>query len=78
MGTAFDNNNPVVWRLGPRSAKDGIYLAMTDNPTPIRFNISDLSTIGNSEKKPFLCFDMYLFHIHESITHKQVQKTSPA
>ena len=51
MGTAFDNNNPVVWRLGPRSAKDGIYLAMTDNPTPIRFNISDLSTIGNSEKK---------------------------
>jgi len=46
MGTAFDNNNPVVWRLGPKSPDSGIYLAMTDNPNPIRFNISDLSTLG--------------------------------
>ena len=46
LGTAFDNNNPVVWRLGEKSQENGIYLAMTDSPVPIRFNISDLSTLG--------------------------------
>ena len=44
--TAFDNNNPTIWRLGDKSVESGIYLAMTDAHVPLRFNISDLSTIG--------------------------------
>jgi len=44
--TAFDNNNPALWRIGQKNINDGIYLAVTDAPVPIRFNISDLSTVG--------------------------------
>jgi len=44
--TAFDNNNPALWRIGMNSAEDGTYLAVTDTPVPTRFNISDLSTMG--------------------------------
>lgn len=46
MKTAFDNNNPALWRIGKKDAKKGIYLATTDYPMPMRFNISDLSTLG--------------------------------
>jgi hypothetical protein len=38
------------------SAEEGIYLAVTDAPTPVRFNITDLSTLGRDETllaKPF-------------------------
>jgi hypothetical protein len=38
------------------SAEEGIYLAVTDAPTPVRFNITDLSTLGRGEPllvKPF-------------------------
>ena len=38
------NNNPALWRIGPQD--DGIYLAVTDAKVATRFNISDLSTIG--------------------------------
>jgi len=38
------NNNPALWRIGPQ--EDGIYLAVTDAKVSTRFNISDLSTIG--------------------------------
>ncbi len=31
------------------SAEEGIYLAVTDAPTPVRFNITDLSTLGRNE-----------------------------
>ena len=41
----FGNNNPAVWRIGSKD-RDGIYLAVTDAKVPTRFNISDLSTIG--------------------------------
>ena len=44
--TAFDNNNPALWRIGQANEEEGIYLAVTDAPVPIRFNISDLSTMG--------------------------------
>ena len=44
--TAFDNNNPALWRIGKANQEEGIYLAVTDAPVPIRFNISDLSTMG--------------------------------
>jgi carotenoid cleavage dioxygenase-like enzyme len=45
FGDPFGNNNPAVWRIGPK--EDGIYLAVTDSTNPTRFNISDLSTLGN-------------------------------
>ena len=44
--TAFDNNNPALWRIGPSSIEEGIYMGVTDGPTPIRFNISTLDTLG--------------------------------
>jgi len=44
--TAFDNNNPALWRIGPNNKEEGIYLGVTDGPTPIRFNISSLATAG--------------------------------
>ena len=44
--TAFDNNNPALWRIGKDNLEEGIYLAVTDAPVPLRFNISDLSTLG--------------------------------
>jgi len=44
-GTAFDNNNPALWRMGEKSIENGIYMAVTDAPVPLRFNISDLSTL---------------------------------
>jgi len=44
--TAFDNNNPALWRIGKANIEEGIYLAVTDAPVPLRFNISDLSTLG--------------------------------
>jgi len=44
IGDEMGNNNPAVWRIGPQD--DGIYLAVTDAKVPTRFNITDLSTIG--------------------------------
>ena len=41
-GSAFDNFNPMIWRFGPE--KDGMYMAVTDAPAALWFNISDLST----------------------------------
>merc|ERR1711936_525017 len=43
-GGEHGNNNPALWRIGPQD--DGIYLAVTDAKVATRFNISDLSTIG--------------------------------
>ena len=41
----FGNNNPAIWRIGSKDM-NGIYLAVTDSKVATRFNISDLSTIG--------------------------------
>ena len=41
----FGNNNPALWRIGSKDT-DGIYMAVTDAKVPTRFNITDLSTIG--------------------------------
>ena len=43
-GTEHGNSNPALWRIGPQ--QDGIYLAVTDGKDATRFNISDLSTLG--------------------------------
>ena len=43
-GDEHGNNNPALWRIGPQ--ENGIYLAVTDAKVATRFNISDLSTIG--------------------------------
>ena len=43
-GDEMGNNNPALWRIGQEN--DGIYLAVTDAKVPTRFNISDLSTLG--------------------------------
>ena len=43
-GTEYGNSNPALWRIGPK--EDGIYLAVTDGKDATRFNISDLSTLG--------------------------------
>ena len=32
--------------MGEKSIENGIYMAVTDAPVPLRFNISDLSTLG--------------------------------
>ena len=45
-GTAFDNFNPMVWRFGAKDKEKGMYMALTDSPSAMRFNISDLSTMG--------------------------------
>ena len=47
-GTAFDNFNPMVWRFGANDINDGMYMAVTDAPGGLRFNISDLSTMGKN------------------------------
>jgi len=47
----FGNNNPALWRIGPEN--DGIYLAVTDAKVATRFNISDLSTIGQEYPPAF-------------------------
>ena len=39
------NNNPALWRIGSADT-NGIFMAVTDAKTPTRFNISDLSTLG--------------------------------
>merc|ERR1712012_1194474 len=39
------NNNPALWRIGSAD-ENGVYMAVTDAKVPTRFNISDLSTIG--------------------------------
>lgn len=46
MKTSFDNNNPALWRIGPKNPEKGIYMAVTDAPIPMRFNITDLSSMG--------------------------------
>jgi len=46
VGTGFQNTNPALWRLGHKSIDKGIYLAVTDSPVPMRFNITDLSSLG--------------------------------
>ena len=46
LNTAYDNNSPALWRIGKNTLDDGVYLAVTDSPTPTRFNLTDLSTIG--------------------------------
>ena len=51
-GTAFDNFNPMVWRFGEKDVEKGMYMAVTDSPSALRFNISDLSTMG----KFFYCY----------------------
>ena len=56
--TAFDNNNPALWRIGPSSKEEGIYMGVTDGPTPIRFNISTLDTLG-MEYPPFPPFNPF-------------------
>ena len=43
-GDESGNNNPALWRIGHQD--DGIYLAVTDAKVATRFNISDLSTLG--------------------------------
>ena len=43
-GTEHGNSNVQLWRIGPQ--EDGVYLAVTDGKVATRFNISDLSTIG--------------------------------
>ena len=45
-GTAFDNFNPMVWRFGEKNLRNGVYMAVTDAPAALQFNISDLSTKG--------------------------------
>ena len=45
-GTAFDNFNPMVWRFGEANLDNGVFMAVTDAPAALRFNISDLSTMG--------------------------------
>ena len=47
-GTAFDNFNPMVWRFGAKDINNGMYMAVTDAPAALRFNISDLSTMGKT------------------------------
>jgi len=56
--TAFDNNNPALWRIGPSNIEEGIYMGVTDGPTPIRFNISTLDTIG-MQYPPFPPFNPF-------------------
>jgi len=46
LTTAFDNNNPALWRIGKKNIQEGVYMAVTDAFVPTRFNISDLSTMG--------------------------------
>ena len=58
-GTGFDNFNPMIWRFGEADKDSGMYMAVTDTPGGMRFNISDLSTMG---KKNFIySFDSDLF-----------------
>jgi len=45
IGDEMGNNNPALWRIGSAD-ENGIYMAVTDAKVPTRFNISDLSTIG--------------------------------
>ena len=47
-GTAFDNFNPMVWRFGAKDINNGMYMAVTDAPAALQFNISDLSTMGKT------------------------------
>merc|ERR1719369_1939266 len=46
LRTAFENNNPALWRIGKKDIQEGVYMAVTDSFVPTRFNISDLSTMG--------------------------------
>ena len=32
----FGNNNPALWRIGPESIEDGIYMAVTDGKVATR------------------------------------------
>ena len=45
-GTSYDNYNPMIWRFGEKNIENGIYMAVTDNPGGMQFNITDLSTKG--------------------------------
>jgi len=51
-GTAYDNNNPAVWRIGPKDAKKGIYMAVNDFATPTRFDIDTLKTMELPKRYP--------------------------
>ena len=51
-GTAFDNFNPMVWRFGENNLRNGVYMAVTDAPAALQFNISDLSTKGENSYSP--------------------------
>ncbi len=59
-GTAFDNNNPALWRMGEKSVENGIYMAVTDAPVPVRFNITDLSTIGEISRVALILYNLEL------------------
>jgi len=52
-GTAFDNSNPAVWRIGPADPKKGMYMAVTDSPESTRFDIDTLDTISMEGPKLF-------------------------
>merc|ERR1711936_234787 len=44
-GSGYDNSNPALWRLGPKDAKKGMYLAVTDDPVATQFDIDTLDTV---------------------------------
>jgi len=52
-GTAFDNSNPAVWRIGPADPKKGMYMAVTDSPESTRFDIDTLETLSMQAPKMF-------------------------
>jgi len=43
---AYDNANPMVWRLGSNNSHTGKYIACSDMPLATQFNIETLETIG--------------------------------
>ena len=44
--TAFDNNNPALWRIGDRSLEHGIYLAVTDGKVATRCSRKHMQARG--------------------------------
>ena len=68
-GTAFDNFNPMVWRFGANDINDGMYMAVTDAPGGLRFNISDLSTMGKNSAYQLLFNSIRMYILSDSYNH---------
>ena len=50
----FGNNNPALWRIGPDSIEDGIYMAVTDGKVATRLKAIQFNSLFRNHRIPII------------------------